>query len=114
MKVVINKCFGGFGLSIKALKLLDKWGSKLVEYTPAPEYFRNSRSTPEEVMNQFAEWKLRAEPAGEGYLVDGLGGALLRLKDNVFITYDRGYDAKSRTEPDLIKVVEELGSKRYP
>ena len=42
MKVVINDCFGGFGLSDKAVKELYRRGSKFVKAMKPEEYFGKS------------------------------------------------------------------------
>lgn len=86
MKVVINKCFGGFGLSDAAYKRLIELGVPLVE---DPQW------------GQYGIYQSRAD--------DALSSAMVRLtKTNygdMFFSAD-----ENRSHPLLVQVVEELGT----
>jgi hypothetical protein len=85
MKVVINRCFGGFGLSKEAFELLLE--RKGIEYETTPAKF----------------------PIGDhdvNYYQKGHVG-----EDNFYIS---GYEFyENRNDPDLVSVVEELGEKAH-
>jgi hypothetical protein len=75
-KVVINRCYGGFSLSDKAILLMREWGNK---------------------------YALKNVMSGE-YYPDGSGPAEPFLKDCNYCAYI------PRDDPDLVKVVEQLGN----
>lgn len=81
MKVAINRCFGGFGLSDEAFeKLLERKG---VEFEKNPSKFQMRG-------NEFEYYK-----AGWPYSIS---------------TYIPAYEYyKNRADPDLIAVIEEMG-----
>ena len=83
MKVVINDCYGGFGLSDEALERLIELGIPLLEYQKEgmPEIYIHKMN------DERYKWLMGA------YLIEGIG-------------YDSGRD-----HPLLIQVVEELGAK---
>jgi len=91
MKIVINNCFGGFGLSTEAMKRLIAGGSSGVVASTETEY-RGGRERDENFKD-----------AGDGYevgwIVDVLykEGMVYRFNDDV------------RTCPVLIRVVEAMG-----
>ncbi len=104
MKIVINKCFGGFGLSDKAFE-------KLIEYgLPVHRYIEQERD-PETML-------FKPHPLdGQEVIFD----RSLEAGDNPILSKDRmislmgrywatWLDGK-RTHPLLIRVVEELGPK---
>lgn len=96
MKIVINKCYGGYGLSIKAIKQLIKLRSKVIEKTPASSFCGGKAAAKSELS--------RYKNCGDGYKTSF--GSIL-YKAGVFYTVDR----YMRTDPKLIKVVEKLGEK---
>lgn len=98
MKVVVNKCYGGFGLSHEALKKMVLLNSKAVEGT---------------VFNEKNGWKRKDFNIDLG---DGMFGHHFHdviVKDEVLYSFCDRYDHKSRTDPVLVKVVEEMGEKSY-
>ena len=102
-KIVINKCFGGFGLSIEAQELINKLGCPHTEIKTELEYFGNSGNDIDiKYYGSVAEaHKRHAEfceiPFSEGKL----------------ICDDHAYDRSNRNCPILIKVVEEMGKKSW-
>lgn len=90
-KVVINTCFGGFGLSPKALRWLWEHGVKEIG-TPVEEYFKNDKAALK-----------RALTAKEGMFTT-------LSADKKFALY--GSDLK-RDNPLLVRVVEEMGKDSY-
>lgn len=85
MKVVINRCFGGFGISNLAFeKLLERKG---VQYIKVPAKYPIKGNTSD-------YYKAGDEPSGENYLSE----------------YDFFDD---RADPDLVAVIEELGEKSW-
>lgn len=111
MKVVINKCFGGFGLSPKALK---RWA----ELKGKKFYlFKNDIKkgyipiTIEDEKENYFFWVAFSVPNPDEYL-----GKCERDADGLYKTYNAKYkeiEILNRDIPrhdlDLIKVVEELG-----
>lgn len=90
MKVVINRCWGGFGVSTEAMKELIK---------------RNCAAVSKE--EWIDESWTHLEDAGDGYLVvRGIGGLL--VKDGTLYSYDRS----NRTDSTLIALIEEWGNER--
>ncbi|MBD2861625.1 hypothetical protein [Paenibacillus oceani] len=88
MKIAINRCFGGFGLSHKAfLKLIER-GWRVTVYSKDYEY---------------------ADPSAQ--IVDGSSiGGYKPLSGFSYYSFTRDRDCKSlRTNPDVLSVIEELG-----
>lgn len=106
MKIVINKCYGGFGLSIEAEDaLIGKCEhSKLeepIEYYggPGTKYYEanKARLTP-------TKWKEEYEDA----VKRASDGGWTRFRDGKVIC-DEHRDDSARTCPELVRVVEALG-----
>lgn len=94
MKVVINKCYGGFSISKEALEELYKRKAKCLKVTNVKDYFGK---------NWQKEIKIYTDPNSFMYgriLIDG--DKVVRLDDN---------RNKCRTDPDLIAVVESMREK---
>ena len=114
MKVVVNKCYGGFGLSVKALMKLIEMKSGIIEKNTIQHYYGGSddykkRNAPCYDPN----WKEKFEKdskdkksdLGNGfYTFDWVG----TLTDDKYIYTVNSYNL-DRTNPDLIKVVEDMG-----
>lgn len=96
MKIAINKCYGGFGVSTEALKKLIALNSKTVEVHKEDEYFVGSRK--EEAYG-------KAVDAGDGYLKDGFVNVL--YKDGKIYSFNAAEEYRS--DPALIQVIEEMG-----
>lgn len=95
MKIVINSCHGGFGLSQKALKYiydLDK-NSKSIELITPEEYFGN-KEIPKDIEEYFNKQLCR------NYYSN---------KDNIIVCYRSAYESiEPRICPNLIQCIEEL------
>lgn len=105
MKIVINKCYGGFGLSDKAYKKLIEWG------IPVRKYIKEKRGSDGRYIN---------EPLNEGKIIfdneltpqgeDELNDMYYKYKGSRITTrYWETWIDEDRTNPLLIRVVEELG-----
>lgn len=99
-RVVINKCFGGFGLSDAAYEKLIEWG------VPLRVYVEEERD-PE-------TGRYRPQPSNNGEVIfdrthetSDLSGAMIRLSGRYWDTWTRD----NRTHPLVVRVVQELGSK---
>lgn len=105
MKLVINKCHGGFGVSAEALKRLIALDSKGVEVYDAKEYYggNNPNFAHRDWRKDYEERLAKCDDAGDGYRKDSWGSTL--YKDERVYSYDRD----ARTDPALISVVEEMG-----
>lgn len=100
MKVAINDCFGGFGLSTEAIKWLIAKNSPLIHIKPIEEYTGGNKDPflPSE----------QQEDVGDGF-VKGFTSTL--FKDGMAYIDDTRSD--NRDHPDLIEVIETLGEKSW-
>lgn len=99
-EVVINKCFGGFGLSDEAMLWLHEHGMEEIR-TPAKEYFGDDYKA-EEAYKEFLEWKKNPDSHYFHTLFVDDGATVL----SYYSTDNRG---DFRTHPLLIQCVRELG-----
>lgn len=108
MKVVINADYGGFGVSIEAMKRLIAGGSKFVKVMDEREYFGGmTREESSEKYKKDGYTTLgKYKDVGDGYLASTLGSTLYK-DDKVYSFED--YDIASRSCPVLVKIVEEMG-----
>jgi hypothetical protein len=109
MKIVINTCFGGFGLSEAAYEKLIEWG------VPVRKYIEQERDPdtllykPQPLNDGEVIFDRELTPKGEDSLNDiyhrykGKTGAAQRYWDS--------WTRESRTHPLIIRLVEELGEK---
>lgn len=97
MKIVINACYGGFGLSTEAMKRLIAEGSAGIEVMDEAEYHGGkARGLGSETFDD----------AGDGYEVGWIKDVL--YKDGKVYTHDfrRG---ELRSDAALVRVVAEMG-----
>ena len=93
MKVVINTCYGGFGLSGEALVRLIEIGSELIEKERA------------------SEWSTKGISEGNGkWIAGGYQEYMHSVHKDGFMYGVDDWDKSIRTHPDIIRVIEELGS----
>ena len=119
MKVILNKCYGGFGVSFEAYKLYAE--KKGIELYPYMEDNSNYISKGETIYHK-TDW---SEPDWSDirlnriahYFTKDLGETILENKNNksefnkLYKNYSLYINGKYRTDPILIEVVEELGEK---
>jgi len=98
MNVIINSCYGGFGISLFALKLLVERNSKIVE--------KKEYKSPTDVTKS---WD-KLHEFEDGYQSRGWGNYL--IKDGYEYSLMSGYEDEVRTDKDLIDILEEYGSKK--
>ena len=99
MEVVVNKCYGGFGLSLKAIKrYLELKGKECYfykqtkySYDNCEDEFQLINDSDKQISNIWVSTK-------------NLGDITNDIDETFFSIYDI-----ERTDPDLIKVIEELG-----
>jgi hypothetical protein len=100
MKVVVNRCFGGFGISNKALLELIKRNSQYVEKINVYSYCKNK----DEISRDFMEFD--SEYKQHRYM------NMLLKNDDLYMLKDR-YLENFRSDPDLIDIIEKLGEESF-
>ena len=107
IRIVINKCFGGFGISAEALYELIKMKSKCVKKIPAKEYYGGKDGDWEARYKK--DLGTRCKEFKNGFLIYDLINILYK-KDNVYCLKDE-FEDSVRSDPDLVAVVEKLKEK---
>lgn len=99
MKVVINKCYGGFGLSKKAILEIHKRGGKGIEEVEPKDYYGEKDGWEEKFKEDQKE---------------GSWASIVVKNDKILLDeYRSSYNECLRDCPVLISVVEELGEDSY-
>lgn len=108
VKVVINRRFGGFGLSDEAYEKLIEYGVPVRKYTPQDRDPETRLYKPQPLNDGEVIFDRELTPEGE----DSLNDLYWKYKPNSI--HDRYWETwidDNRTHPLLIRVVEELGDK---
>ena len=107
MKIVINKCFGGFGLSDKAYEKLIEWGVPVKKYIAEKRDTETGRYKPEPLNDGEVIFDRELTPVGECTINDTYHKYKnkSRIQTRYWDTWTRG----ARTHPLIIRLVEELG-----
>ncbi|MBS1722863.1 MAG: hypothetical protein JSS66_07790 [Armatimonadetes bacterium] len=115
MKVVINRCYGGFGLSARALLWLAERGSPVVELQTLEEYYGADEDG---MVDSFKGPKYSKTPV-QDYHAQRMGSAFppTVYQGRIVVFNDRSADvedwdtavALTRSHPDLVECVELLG-----
>lgn len=123
MKIVINKCFGGFGLSVKATDWLwkegvEEVGHDAIEYYGGPKKTERTKTQKvQEVLEKLdkkdLKWKKELDEDLQRWrdFKAGVSGTYLRSQfsdDEKYVLYAREVP---RDHPKLVECVEKLGSK---
>jgi hypothetical protein len=106
-KIVINKCFGGFGLSDAAYEKLIEWGVPVRKYTKQQRNEKTCLFLPEPLNDGEVIFDRELTKPGE----DSFNDIYHQFKGKTRYT-ERYWDCwtrESRTHPLVIRVVEELG-----
>lgn len=115
MKIVINKCYGGYGLSIPALMRLIELKSETVESFSPKKYYGGEN----EKYRKKDEWQERWNEDfssrykhlnGDWWANDNYT-LVYNKKENLLYSDESRHKEEMRTNPILVKVVEELGEK---
>ena len=116
MKVILNKCYGGFGISPMAYKLYAE--KKGIELYPYVEDNSNYISKGETIYHK-VDWtdKRLNKHLAPHYFTKDLGEIIIENESNksefneLYKNYGLYINGRYRTDPILIEVVEELGEK---
>ncbi len=113
MKVVINNCFGGFGISNKAIKELALMKSDVLDYDKPIEYYGGNNpkfARPDwiDTFNRDLAEKY-TQDLGDGYLGDKWYNGVYDSKNILIISCKSRSENGVRTHKDLISVVEKMG-----
>src|SRR3970040_2251821 len=95
-RIVINACYGGFGVSIEAMKALVERGSDVIATVTMEEYTGG---------NILPSFLAELVDAGDGYQTQKWARSL--FKDGLVYYIER--EREGRTDPILVNVVEALG-----
>ena len=102
MKVAYNACFGGFGLSRKALTEYAKRKGINLTFYKQTKYAHNSGEV---------EFKKILDSDDGGLFISAsikdLGDVIGEFPDEFY--YYKSFDDDDRTDPDLISIIEEMG-----
>lgn len=113
-KIIINRCYGGFGLSSECKLLVATRKNGGVE----PYIYRLGMADGKEVATRVSREQLLEETdawvqfylCGEDY---GVSCKECLVEDNSLLRFLYDFDqCKARTDPDLVAAVEELGPER--
>ena len=118
MKIIINKCYGGFGLSMKAIREYYKLKGKEVFFYIQTEYENKKLGKKDEYkkidMNNeiLDELEDKKEISLNHFIISkkDYGNTTEKIENKNYI-YLSGYEDKVRIDKDMIKVVKKLGSK---
>lgn len=102
MKIVINKCYGGFGISNEALHELIKLNASCIESQKFTEY-SNSTSDPDWELKEDGIWYHRFSAIAINKSIIDVNNILLST------VYFLKRDDSIRSNPDLINIIEKLG-----
>lgn len=101
MKIILNKCFGGFDVSLKGYELYaKKKGFELFKYKDNLD-FRN---------HQYIKIKNEEKELFEHYFTKDFG-EVAKISDEDYEKYELYLREEQRQDQTLIEVVEELGEK---
>lgn len=107
MKVVLNRCYGGFGISIAALKELVNRSAKCIVSKPPKDWYGGRPGWEKEWDKDLAQYNDMGEGLmGEPSEFNILKGGLLHYLE------DRN-EQSMRTNPDLVDVVEKMGKESW-
>lgn len=107
MKVVINRKFGGFGISNEAFLKLFKRNVEFMETSTPKKYYGGDDTWEEDWKKDF---KTEYTEVEEGIFIHKHGFNI--YKDGVLYDFNK-YDKTVRTNEDLINIVEEMGEKSF-
>lgn len=103
MKIVINRCYGGFGLSDAAYEKIASYGVPIVKYNPPERDPETGLFGPEEYDGQKVIFDRDLDaPSAVGTAMRELGG-------RYWTSWARREE--ERTDPLVVRAVEELGPK---
>lgn len=111
MKVVINRCFGGYGLSVKAiLEIAKRKGLTFFPYVIDWEKGNEVYIKADENCREFHFARYTTVDNGPQVMFNDMKGEY-NFGHFGYLAFDSYYGDWSRTDPDVVAVVEELGER---
>lgn len=110
MKILVNKCYGGFGVTVEVIKELVKMGSDAIESETPKSYYGGENENYKGAKDWEQEWNedfKGYKSIGDGFLAHERGYNI--YKDGIIHNLKSRYDNELRTNKDLIAVVESIG-----
>ena len=108
-KVVISTCYGGFGLSRKALRELASLGGELFEMMETPEVYYHGEVPESRPYPEFPGDKALTQYATQYGDDPWYLGMIESLSYNGRMLEFNGYEYELRSHPELVDMVERLG-----
>lgn len=111
MKIVVNKCYGGFGISLEALKELVKRNAACVESCTPKHYYGGDNDRyyrKDEWEQKWNEDFKEFEDIGDGFMADKRSQYNV-YKDGLLYSLKSRSENDMRTDKDLVDVVEKMG-----
>lgn len=106
MKIVINKCFGGFGLSKAAYEKLIEWGVPVRKYIEQRRNETTGLYEKEPLNDGEVIFDRELTPASEG----AVAAIYHKYRGTTALSrYWDGWTREHRTHPMVVRVVEKLG-----
>jgi len=111
MKVVVNRCFGGFGLSTEAIKQLVLKNADCIKKCTPQHYYEGDKVKDQKWKDSWEKDLKEYVDIGDGFLAHKYDFNI--FKDGFLYDLKSNYDNEIRANKYLVEVVEELGDRSF-